>query len=178
MRASSRAVILLATLLLAVTGCADAGGAGDARVRYLEQPAVSCPPTAGLGSVRPQPLAADFAPVTAELCTFQLVIAAGPSGLPAGGAGGGWQWRTVRRSAGPFTNLLPALRSPGPISSPGAVCPSTAAAPLLLILADAAGHTAIPAIPATRCNRPHPAVQKALDAMAWTTVTARQDMVR
>ena len=176
MRASSRAVILLATLLLAVTGCADAGGAGDARVRYLEQPAVSCPPTAGLGAARPQPLAADFTPVTARLCTFQLVIEAGAGGSsvpPSGGAGGGWQWLTVQRSAGPFPDLLPALRSPGPISSPSAICPSIAAAPLLLILTDAAGHTAIPAIPATQCNRPHPAVQKALDAMAWTTVAKR-----
>jgi hypothetical protein len=171
---SPRAAIVL-VVLLAVAGCAGTGDTGDAAVRYLEQPAVSCPASGGTVTTAPQPLAADFVPVTASMCTFRLVIQVGASGTPAtpSNARGGWQWQTVQRSSGPFTQLLQALRSPGPISSPSTICPSIAAAPFLLILADAAGHTAVPAIPATPCNRPHPDVQKALDALPWTTTATR-----
>ena len=173
MRASSRAAILVAMLLPVATGCA---GGNDAAVRYLDQPLVSCPPTADLGSAGPQPLDADFAPVTATLCTFQLVVQVGPRGssVPSSeGAGSGWQWQTVRRASGPFTDLLSTLRSPPPIKSSSTICPSIAAAPLLLILTDAAEHSAIPAVRATQCNCPLPAVQKAFDGMSWTTITSR-----
>jgi hypothetical protein len=68
----------------------------------------------------------------------------------------------VQRSDGPFDDLLQALRT-RTISNPSHVCPAVAAAPLLLILTDAAGHTVIPAVPATECDLPDPAAQDAID---------------
>lgn len=93
---------------------------------------------------------------------------------------GGWQWQTVQRSTGPFTDLIQALRAPAASNAssgrpstpapPTAVCPAVAAAPIVITLTDGAGRTVTPAIPATACGLPDPAVQQAIDRITWTTV--------
>jgi hypothetical protein len=149
-------VVLLAVLLV-VPGCGNAGG--DAP-RYLN-PAGSCPGVdPGAQRLADQPLPADFVAVSAVLC--QPGLPGLPSGAPAGAP-------AVRRSTGPFGDLLAALREPPPEPPRGEyACPAMLQAPILLALTDASGRTVLPALPATVCGLRAPAVDAAVQAMTWT----------
>jgi hypothetical protein len=152
-------LILLVTLLMAV-GCGGPGG-GDGQPRYLN-PTGSCP---GIGAsaerLADQPLPETFVAESAALCT--TVHPALPSGVSV-------PVPPVRRSTGPFDDLLKALREPPPTTSPGRepACPATVQAPVLLVLTDASGRTVLPAIPATACGFRTPAVDAAVQALTWT----------
>jgi hypothetical protein len=155
-----RAVILVA--LAVVAGCAGE----RTEPRYLYPPAeASCPavdPRQPIASAAP--LGGDFAPVSAAVCTFDVVVA----------PDGGWRWRTVRRSGGPFGELITALRTPPPTHRGGALrCPATAQAPMYIALTDVSGRAVIPAIPADPCGYRLASVDEAVGRMRWVTVESR-----
>jgi hypothetical protein len=168
------APIVLTAFLLMLAGCGAGGTAPAPAVRYLAPPAVNCPATAGARPGRAEPLAAGFVPVSASRCTFTLVIDQPSDKVRASPPvrRGGWEWQTVQRSRGPFDTLVKSLRTATP-AGPGKVCPDVLHAPTVLTLTDAAGHIVVPAIPATSCDVPDPAVQQAIDRMTWTTDTRR-----
>jgi hypothetical protein len=96
----------------------------------------------------------NFVPKSAVLCA--TVHPALPSGVSAPA-------QPVRRSTGPFDDLLKALREPPPAEAADGelACPAMLQAPILLALTDASGHTLLPAIPATECGFRTPAVDAA-----------------
>jgi hypothetical protein len=165
------APVVVSAFLLMLAGCGAGETAQAPAVRYLAPPTVNCPATAG---ARAEPLTADFVPVSASRCTFTLVVEQPSDKVRASPAGrrGGWEWQTVQRSRGPFDALVKALRTPAP-ARPGKVCPDILHAPTVVTLTDAAGRTVVPAIPATSCALPDPAVQQAIDGLSWTTDTRR-----
>lgn len=150
----------------ALAGCAQT----VSEPRYLYPPEASCP------AVNPHqpvpesaPLDAAFRPVTAAICTFDAVAMATP-----GGFSGGWMWRSVSRTEGPFDELLSALRTPPPRHRGGELaCPAMAQPPMSLALTDAAGQVVQPAIPADACGFPLPEVQRAIAALTWVEIDSR-----
>jgi hypothetical protein len=168
------APVVLTAFLLTLAGCGAGETAPAPAVRYLPPPTVNCPATAGARPARAEPLAAGFVPVSASRCTFTLAIDEPSDKVKASPAGrrGGWEWQAVQRSRGPFDALVKALRTPAP-ATPGKVCPDVLHAPTVLTLTDAAGDTVVPAIPATSCDLPDPAVQQAIDGLSWTTDNRR-----
>jgi hypothetical protein len=115
------------------------------------------------------PLGEEFAPVSAAICTFDAVVNPG-----ATAPGGGWRWRTVQRSEGPFGELVAALRTPPPTRRGRELsCPAMAQAPMFIALTDASGRAVIPAIPVDPCGFRLTAVDKAVDRMTWVTVESR-----
>jgi hypothetical protein len=172
-----RATAVLIVLVVLPAGCGAAGTTRAPAARYLSPPTVNCPAITGLA--RAEPLAAGFVPVVAGRCTFTLVVespAARQPGdklkAPRGAGRAGWEWVTVQRSSGPFDALAEALRAPAAAGT-STICPDVLNAPIVLTLTDAAGRTVMPALPATSCNRPDPAVQQAIDRLPWTTTARR-----
>ncbi|MEV0720549.1 hypothetical protein [Asanoa sp. NPDC050611] len=158
-----RLAVALAVVLVAVLTMAGCAG-GSARGSYLVQTGYSCPAVDRLGvPASADPLPADFRPVSAVRCGFQLTMGQ-PSGIV---------WATAERSTGPFDDLVHALRLP-PLESPGdAVCPAIHLMPSVLALTDAAGTTVLPALPGTVCNHPHPDVVAAIGALEWVAIDRR-----
>jgi hypothetical protein len=190
-----RAGVVLIVFVVLPAGCGAAGTTRAPAARYLSPPTVNCPAITGLA--RAEPLAAGFVPVVAGRCTFTLVVegpvaespvaespvAESPAARQPGdklkaprGAGragrAGWEWVAVQRSSGPFDALVKALRAPAAAGT-STICPDVLNAPIVLTLTDAAGRTVMPALPATSCNRPDPAVQQAIDRLPWTTTARR-----
>jgi hypothetical protein len=159
-----RSLLLLCVLVLA--GCAGESAAP----RYLYPPLAACPavnPHVPLAP--PAPLAAGFRPVAAARCTFDPVAVASREGVS-----GGWAWRTVQRSDGPFEALVSALRTPPETHRAGhLICPASVQEVLYVALTDAAGRTVVPAIPADLCGFRLVAVDRAIEAMTWRTVERR-----
>lgn len=159
-----RRIAILASLVL-LAGCA----AERTEPRYLYPPAdASCPAVDPRQPVASQasPLGEDFSPVSAAICTFDVVV--------DGRLGGGWRWRTVQRTQGPFDGLITALRTPPPTTrTRGLACPDMAQAPMLIALIDPAGRAVIPAIPADPCGFRIAAVDEAVAALSWVTVEKR-----
>ena len=158
--------ILAALLMLA--GCAEAQ---RTEPRYLHPPAAAeCPavnprqPVSSTG-----PLGADFQPVSAAVCQFEVVVRPGENGI-----GGGLQWTKVQRTDGPFDALVAALRTPPPTRREGGlVCPAVAQAPMYIALIDGSGTAVIPAIPADPCGFRLRSVDQALRNLDWVTEEAR-----
>ncbi|MGI5151742.1 hypothetical protein ACQEVC_36180 [Plantactinospora sp. CA-294935] len=147
---------------LAVAACSNVSG----RAPYLTQPAASCPAVDGLAGQRSaDPVPADFRPVSAVRCTFRLTVA-----QSAGSPSSGVTWVAGQRSAGPFDDLVRALRLPPPETTGDLACPAVFVMPVLLALTDASGTTLLPALPATVCGTPLPEVQSALDALTWVEI--------
>jgi hypothetical protein len=159
-----RRIAILASLAL-LAGCASE----RTSPRYLYPPAdASCPavdPRQPAAS-RAAPLGGEFAPVAAAICPFDVVVDVR--------LGGGWRWRTVQRTDGPFDGLITALRTPPPTTRKAHLaCPDTAQAPMLIALTDATGRAVIPAIPADPCGFRISAVDQAVAALDWVTVEKR-----
>ncbi|MDI6103748.1 hypothetical protein QLQ12_34555 [Actinoplanes sp. NEAU-A12] len=153
--------LMVLAVLLALAGCDGAAGSGGPQPRYLN-PAGSCPGVdASAERLADQPLPGDFRPVSVVLCDLQ------PEAL-ASRAGGTIRPPAVRRSIGPFDDLVRALRGPLPEPPRGEfACPAMLQAPMLLALTDASGRTVLPAIPATECGFRTPAVDSAVRALSW-----------
>ena len=139
--------------------------------RYLYPPeAANCPavdPRQPVASAAP--LGGDFWPVMAAICTFDVVVKPGPAGV-----GGGWRWRSVRRSEGPFEELITALRTPPPTRRErGQGCPAMAQTPMYIALLDGSGRAVIPAIPADPCGFRLQSVDRAVEKLSWVTVESR-----
>jgi hypothetical protein len=152
--------------VVALAGCTQT----VSEPRFLYPPKASCP---AVDPRRPvpaaAPLAADFQPVSAALCTFDAVAMATP-----GGEGGGWAWRSVQRADGPLDALVTALRMPPPRHRGNAMaCPAMAQGPMFLALTDASGQVVIPAIPADACGFRLPEVDRAIDELTWVTIDSR-----
>ena len=157
-----RTRLILMAALLTVTGCGGSSGAGEAPPRYLN-PTGSCPGIdATAQTLTDQPLPEQFQPVSAVLCAWP------PAGVPSPAASAGAA-PTIRRSTGPFDDLLQALRTPPPEPSGKEIaCPAMLQARRLRALTDAAGRTVLPAIPATECGLRLPAVDAAVQALSWS----------
>lgn len=150
-----------------IAGCAGV----RTEPRYLYPPVeASCPavdPRQPVASAAP--LGGDFLPVSAAICTFDAVVDPGVAG-----SGGGWRWRTVRKSDGPFGDLLTALRTAPPTRRGGGLsCPAMAQAPMFIALTDGSGQVVIPAIPVDPCGFRLASVDKAVGRMSWVTVESR-----
>ena len=159
-----RSLLLICVLVLA--GCAGERAAP----RYLYPPLAECPAVnPHVPLAQPAPLPAGFRPVAAARCTFDPVAVASREGVS-----GGWAWRIVQRSDGPFEALVSALRTP-PETHRGAhlICPASVQAVLYVALTDASGRTVVPAIPADVCGFRLAAVDRAVAAMTWRTVEHR-----
>jgi hypothetical protein len=159
-----RIAMLAAAAVLA--GCAQT----VSEPRYLVPPQASCP---AVDPRRPvpasAPLAAEFQPISAAMCTFEAVAMTTP-----GGEGGGWAWRSVQRTEGSLDALVAALRMPPPRHRGDVLdCPAMAQGPMFLALTDASGQVVIPAIPADPCGFRLAEVDRAIEALAWVTIDTR-----
>jgi hypothetical protein len=159
-------VAVLVTVGLA--GC-SAGG-DDGAPKYLYPPDAFCPGVDPHRAVAtPAPLTPDITPVTVTICTFDTVFNGSP-----GVDRQEWEWRNVRRSTGPFSDLITALRTPPPTHRTGdQVCPAMMQTPMFIALTDATGRVVIPAIPADQCGFRLPALDAALNALNWVAVETR-----
>lgn len=162
MNMSVQRIGLLLVAVLAMAACSN----GSGRAPYLTQPALSCPTVDELGGQpSADPLPADFRPVSAVRCTFRLTVA-----QPAGSPSSDFAWVAAQRSAGPFDDLVRALRLPPQEQDGEAVCPAVFVMPVLLALTDASGNTLLPALPGTVCRTPLPEVPSALDGLTWVEI--------
>lgn len=169
---------LCVVLILAAAGCSS--GDGPETPRYITPPSGPCsvadsgakPPTPS-PPVPADPLPEGFVPTSAALCNFGIDIDAerrtrsanpGPSGDI------GWQEQSVRRSTGPFDDLVRALRTPPETRHGNVICTLKMTMPVTITLTDAAGRTVTPAIPADACGQPIPVVQQAIATLTWVTV--------
>ena len=161
-----RMAILAALLTLA--GCA---AEQRTEPRYLHPPAAAeCPavsPRQPISSTKP--LSADFRPVSAAVCDFEVVVRPGATGI-----GAGWQWTRVQRTDGPLDALVAALRTPPPTRRGNdLVCPAVAQLPMYIALTDRSGTVVIPAIPADACGFRLRSVDRALRKLDWVTEEAQ-----
>ncbi|HLL69164.1 MAG TPA: hypothetical protein VK453_26150 [Micromonosporaceae bacterium] len=165
-----------AIVVLATAGCSaapDPRGPRYLSPLYSQCPAGDAPPWTSTAPTEAQPLAEDFVPTSAMHCTFTLAMLgdrANASAGPQNQGSGGWRQTSVRRSTGPLDDLARALRTPPEASDRPAVCHPVGVRPFVLTLTDATGATATPAIPASTCGRPVPAVGQAIEALTWENV--------
>jgi hypothetical protein len=131
------------------------------------------PPAVGSAPVEAEPLAADFVPTSATRCTFTMAIfaerARGPVD-PTDPSVGQSVPQSRQRSAGPFGDLVRALRSPPETHAGDVQCPASLEPAIAITLTDAGGRTVTPAIPANVCGAPVEAVRRAADALIWQPV--------
>jgi hypothetical protein len=86
-------------------------------------------------------------------------------------AAGEWQVLTRQLSVSSVAPVLSALSRPDQSSSGSQICSAVGHGPLNILLADAHGRYLHPRAPTTDCGAPQPAVQRALAAIKWRTVS-------
>lgn len=163
-----------AVLVVAAAGCARArqqGGTGIGLSSVGRAPAgtgVPCSdpdptaePQGPSAPPGPEPLAADFVPVSASRCTVVVKPVPGD---------GEWQMRDEQEAAGPFDALVRALRAPSERSGAQGSCSAIGMLPIVITLTDARGRTTVPAIPHDTCGLPTQAALHAIAALPWKTV--------
>lgn len=84
---------------------------------------------------------------------------------------GEWQVLERRVATAGLAAVVAALTRPDQHASSGNVCAGLGYGPLLILLADNAGHYLHPRPPTDQCGAPLPAVAKALDGLRWRTVS-------
>lgn len=84
---------------------------------------------------------------------------------------GEWLVRIEQTTTAGLDTLAAALRVPSqqPVSGQG--CPAILYAPVIIQVADLAGHRFYPAVPQTACGQPLPAATDAIAALPWVTLT-------
>lgn len=183
-------------LLMVVTGCASQSGVPPPG--YLNPPpeCLAVGPPAGAASASTasasiaataaaaaapasgEPLAADFVPTSALLCTVMLLVPGqrkpGPVSPDSSRDAAQGPRAVVKRSVGPFGDLVRALRTPPTPAEGDVVCTLEALMPFAVTLIDAAGRSVTPALPADPCRRPDPAVRAAIGALDWQPVESAE----
>ncbi|GGK95793.1 hypothetical protein [Mangrovihabitans endophyticus] len=182
MTVSARALLGLPLSLLLAAGLAGCGR--DAGRRQYQQP-VACPVDGVRWTGPATPLPDDFVPTVAWRCTFVPYPMAHrpPATAPPGRTGDlpspsvsasvsarpdpGWEWRTVQRAEGSLDALATALRTPPPARGGDAICTLIMIPPVTVVVADAAGHVVVPAVPINACGHPVAEVRAAIEALNW-----------
>ncbi|WP_213005257.1 hypothetical protein [Paractinoplanes toevensis] len=142
-------------------GCSD----GDDSPVFLTAPADFCPQAGVSAGPEREPLAADFVPVSAVACNYDILIGSRAS------PGTGGRWVAARRATGSLDGLVAALRTPPPTGgSDDDVCMAMYQVPVFVALTDANGRTVLPAVPGTPCGFRLGAVDTAIEALTWTEI--------
>ncbi|MEV8511510.1 hypothetical protein [Dactylosporangium sp. NPDC051484] len=168
-----RLAVAMACTLFVVTasGCtprqAPPGDGWAAAPPDVSLGGVSCSAVESIGASQapvapptPEPLAADFVPVSAGRCIATMKIVAGD---------GEWQMREEQQYTGPLDALVRALRAPSERGAEG-VCLAIGMPLIIITLTDAQGRTTIPALPQDACGLPARAAKQAIAALPWETV--------
>jgi hypothetical protein len=166
-------VLACAALLTASGACARGGSSGSfgsGAVDASGDPAglgISCTdpgfglaPQPSASGPSPQPLPADFVPVSASRCLYSIETVPGD---------GEWQMREEQRADGGLDALVTALHQPSEDNA-GVTCPAIGTVPVVITLSDAGGRTVVPALPHQACGAPLPSVTAAIRAVPWHQV--------
>jgi hypothetical protein len=149
-------------------GLSSVGRAPAGAAVRCSDPGPTAEPQAPSAPPSPEPLAADFVPVSASRCTAAVKPVPGD---------GEWQTRDEQETTGPFAALVRALRSPSEHVGGQGSCSAIGMVPIIITLTDARGRTTVPAIPHDACGLPTQAALEAIRALPWKTVketTVRQ----
>jgi hypothetical protein len=167
-------VVVCVGLVAAASGCASSrrpGGLDGGSSAVGLDPAstgMSCTPPDAAGTAQPtspapspQPLPADFAPVSASRCILKMVTVPGD---------GEWQVHEEQEASSQLDVLVRALRQPSEPGNATVSCSAVGMAPVVITLTDGHGTTISPAIPHDACNFPLQTVLHTIQTLPWKTV--------